>query len=158
MVDAELSIELNELITAPVSAASMAPRSFGGRMIGISLIRRSYLTPVELERHDSRKDDDKSNEELEKGGKKDPLLPLGKTLGTQRSLGDELVHAPVKEVRDPEPSNEHREPRHFGVVPRQHGVQLVRVRFEKDTNTARDPGGPTQDVEADHEDEKALRA
>ena len=157
MVDAELSIELNELITAPVSAASMAPRSCGGRMIGISLIRRSYLTPVELERHDSRKDDDKSNEKLEKGSTKAPLLPLGKTLA-ERSLGDELVHAPVKEVGDPEPSNEHREPRHFGVVPRQHGVQLVRVRFEKDTNTARDPGGPTQHVEADHEDEKALRA
>ena len=32
IVEAEFSIELNELITAPVSAASITPRSWGGKM------------------------------------------------------------------------------------------------------------------------------
>jgi hypothetical protein len=52
---------------------------------------------------------------------------LGEAPGTEGSLSDELIEAPVEDVGNPQTADKDRQPGDRGIVPRQHDVELVGV-------------------------------
>ena len=90
----------------------------------------------EFPRHDSGKDDQKRDQQLDERRQEDASLAVRQAPSRQRPLRDELVQSPVEEVRNPQAADEDRDPGHLRVVPWEDGVQLVVRRVEEGSHAA----------------------
>ena len=106
--------------------------------VGIGAVLVGDLLGVELKGHDPGKDDNEGHEQLQRGGQHHALLPFGDALGSQGPLGDELVQAPIEELRNPQAADEHGHPGHLGVAERLDGGELVPGVLEEVGNAVGD--------------------
>ena len=140
MVDAELSIDASELITAPEIAAKINPRIPTGIRFFIKkricrITGHCKLIFVQLSCHDSRKDYYERDGEFEACRKEDTELALFKALGCQSTLGYILIQSPVIEIGNPQAKNKCR-PRDNRVVAGEYHMQFIGIGFEKIADTA----------------------
>ena len=115
------------------------------------------LVPVELDRQDPGEADQERHQDLEPGAEDGAPLPLGQAPGRQGALDDELVHAPVEELRDPEAAHEDGGPGHFGVVGGEDRVQPVLVLGEETRRPGEHPVVPAERREAEPEHHRPAR-
>jgi len=85
---------------------------------------------VKLIGHYARKDDDKRDGEFEEGCEDNTELALSEAFGGERSLGDELVQAPVVEVWNPD-ADDKGGPGYNGVACGEHHVKFGGVYLEE---------------------------
>ena len=77
---------------------------------------RPVMLIAQQKGRDARENDDDGHQELQEGRENDAFLSFPEALGRQRSLDDVLIEAPVRDVHDPQPAKEHRQPRQIVVV------------------------------------------
>ena len=76
---------------------------FNGRENPFVLLRslRTEIMAVEVKTQNPGNHDDEGNDKLQGGCENNSLLSLRQGFGSEGSLHDVLVEAPVKEIRDP---------------------------------------------------------